>query len=91
VGVTPLACPPVAYRPQSSDLADNISALDTDCSTATGVVAAAPDRPHAGQAYQADGFDCRPGPESEPPGGGMSHIPYRCTNAAGAVVTFDRY
>jgi hypothetical protein len=86
------ACGDYAYQPQSSDLAVNIGATNTDCSMARGVVAAAPDRPNAFAPYSVDGFQCQAGPEApQPHGGGMTYRPYTCSNGLGATVTFDRY
>ena len=85
-------CGDYEYRPQSSDLAKNIAATNTDCSVARNVVAAAPGRPNAFADYTAEGFQCRAGPEApQPPGGGMTYRPYTCANDSGATVTFDRY
>lgn len=85
------SCGTYAFAPQSSDLANNISVVGATCSTAKAVVAAAPDRPNTGSAYSAKGFRCDPGPETQPPGGGMSHWHYTCATGSGASVTFDRY
>ena len=86
-----LACGGYAYRPQSSDLASDISATGTDCLVARRVVAAAPDRPTSGLSYKEEGSRCTAGPESQPPDGGMSTVPYRCESRGGGVVTFRRY
>ena len=88
---TAVTCPQYSYRPQSSDLAGQITATNTTCDVATRVVASAPDRPYSGQPYTALGFRCVPGSESQPAGGGMSHVPYRCDDGRVAVITFDRY
>ena len=88
---TEVTCPQHAYRAQSSDLSDQITAIDTTCDMATRVVAAAPDRPNIDQPYAALGFHCVPGPESQPPGGGKSHFPFRCDDGQRAVITFNRY
>src|SRR6185369_3557664 len=66
----PVQCPRYEYRSQSSDLADNIWATSATCATATEVVAAAPDRPASPTAYDASGFSCSPGLQTQPQGGG---------------------
>jgi len=81
----------MAYRPQSSDLADDIRASGTTCGVASAVVASAPDRPDSGQPFSSGGYACRAGPDTQPPGGGMSWREYRCTNAQGSTITFKRY
>jgi hypothetical protein len=56
-------------------------------------VAAGPDTTDSGFArdYDAPGFHCTAGPETQPPGGGMSWWPYQCNNSTDATITFNRY
>ena len=88
---TAITCGDYGYRPQSSDLAVEISGMHTSCLIATEVVALAPDRPTSGAPYDPVGFSCVAGPETQPPGGGMSGRTYRCDNGHGAVITFVRH
>ncbi len=87
-------CGGVDIRPQSSDLAASVTATGTTCAEATALVLAGPDvdNPGFGRNYTANGYVCVAGPETQPPGGGMSKWSYRCTNQqTGASVSFDRY
>jgi hypothetical protein len=92
-GGGPVSCPDVAFRPQSSDLATDVAASATTCDVARSVVLGGPDVDNAGfgKDYTTGGFACVAGPETQPPGGGMSTWTYRCTDAHGATVTFARH
>jgi hypothetical protein len=92
-GGTGTSCPDYDFRPQSSDVANNITASATTCQVARSVVAAGPDTtsPNFGKGYAAAGFTCTAGSEFQPPGGGMASWSYNCTDQHGATVTFDRH
>ncbi|MBV8984390.1 MAG: hypothetical protein JO248_08125 [Acidimicrobiia bacterium] len=86
-------CPDYAFRPQNSDLANDVMESGTTCEVARSIVAAGPDttNPNFGKNYAAAGFTCTAGSEFQPPGGGMATWPYNCTDKHGATVTFDRH
>src|SRR5205823_4918075 len=92
-GGGPVSCPDVAFRPQTSDLATDVTAYATTCDVARSVVLAGPDvqSPAFGKDYRGAGFTCRAGPETQPPGGGMSGRLYDCTDGHGAAVAFTRH
>ena len=71
-------------------MADQVVA-GTTCTVATQVAAEAPDRSHPYTSHSTMGFGRTVGLETQPPGGGMSHNPYRCDNGQGSIITFNRY
>ena len=92
-GGGPVSCPDVAFRPQSSDLATDVAVSATTCDVARAVVLGGPDlsSPGFGKDYTTRGFTCVAGPETQPPGGGMSTWSYDCRDAYGATVAFARH
>ena len=92
-GGQPVSCGNYAFRPQSSDMAANITASATTCAVARSVAAAGPDIGSAnfGKSYTARRFRCTATRESQPPRGGMSSWAYECNDPYGAVVSFDRH
>lgn len=92
-GGQPVPCGDYAFRPQSSDMAVNITASAVSCPVARSVVAAGPDvdSPNFGKDYTAKGFTCIAAPYQPPPGGGTSGWSYECHDAHGTQVSFDRH
>lgn len=92
------SCPRVVFTPQSSDLAQNVLVLGTDCVTATQVVRAVRGT-CAGSAspcrndlptYSADGFACEASTTSQRVGGGIESVRYTCILGERRII-FTKY